>query len=65
MNKSQELKQNAENCADLAATAKDEKSRRRYERMEEAWSALAKTQAWLDGVPPVRELKPKSSSTRG
>ena len=46
MGKSQELKQNAENCADLAAEAKD---KRRYERMEEAWSALAKTQAWLDG----------------
>jgi flagellar capping protein FliD len=49
MNKSQELKQNAENCADLAATAKDERAKRRYERMEEAWNALAKTQAWLDG----------------
>ena len=33
MNKLQELKQNAENCADLAAEAKDEKNKRRYERM--------------------------------
>ena len=49
MNKLQELKQNAENCADLAAEAKDEKNKRRYESMEEAWSALAKAQAWLDG----------------
>jgi flagellar capping protein FliD len=49
MNKTQELKQNAENCADLAATAKDERAKRRYERMEEAWNALAKTQAWLEG----------------
>ncbi len=49
LDKSQELKQNVENCADLAATAKDESAKRRYERMEEAWNALAKTQAWLDG----------------
>ena len=49
MTKTQELKQNAENCADLAATAKDEVAKRRYERMEEAWHSLAKAQAWLDG----------------
>ena len=59
MNKSQDLRQNAENCADLAATAKDEVSKRRYKRMEQAWNALAKTQAWLDGAPsstpPLKE----------
>jgi flagellar capping protein FliD len=49
MKKSEELKRNAENCADLAASTQDKRSKRRYERMEEAWSSLAKTQAWLDG----------------
>ena len=49
MNRTQELKRNADNCADLAATTKDDCARRRYERMEQAWSALAQTQAWLDG----------------
>ena len=44
-----DLKQHAENCAELAATTKDERARRRYERMEKAWNALAETQAWLDG----------------
>ena len=49
MNKSEELKRNAENCADLAAATSDERSKRRYERMEQAWNSLAKSQAWLDG----------------
>jgi hypothetical protein len=49
MNKILELEQHAENCAELAADAKDERAKRRYERMEKAWRDLAKTQAWLDG----------------
>jgi hypothetical protein len=49
MNKVLEFEQCAENCAELAANAKDERARRRYERMEKAWKDLAKTQAWLDG----------------
>ena len=49
MNRSGELKQNAENCAELAAKAADERARRRFERMQKAWIDLADTQAWLDG----------------
>ena len=48
-NKSDELKRNAENCAELATQAKDQRDKRRYVRMEEAWKSLADTQAWLDG----------------
>jgi hypothetical protein len=49
MNKSDELKKHAENCADLAATSKKEQDKRRYKRMEEAYTSLAQTQSWLDG----------------
>jgi hypothetical protein len=27
----------------------NQREKQRYERMEQAWEALAKTQAWLDG----------------
>ena len=48
-NKADDLHRNAENCAELAAAANDQRDRRRYVRMEEAWKSLAQTQAWLDG----------------
>ena len=48
MNRSVELKQNAENCAELASKTADERARRRFERMQRAWIDLADTQAWLD-----------------
>jgi len=50
MGQSQDFKQNAENCAQLAAQASDEPTRNRYKRMEAAWRALAVEQDWLDGV---------------
>jgi hypothetical protein len=47
---------NAENCAQLALDARDEPMRKRYQRMEAAWRALAKEQDWLNGevVPSSR-----------
>ena len=46
-----QLRENAENCAELAAKAPDEPDRARYQRMEKAWKSLAETQEWLDGKP--------------
>jgi len=50
MGQSQRFKENADNCAQLAAQASDEPTRKRYLRMEAAWRALAVEQDWLDGV---------------
>ncbi|MDQ8731591.1 hypothetical protein [Bradyrhizobium sp. LHD-71] len=48
------LRQNAENCLELSEKAASEPSSRRYQRMAEAWNALADEQDWLDGeVPPI------------
>jgi hypothetical protein len=49
MKQSRKFIENAENCAQLAARATDEPTRRRSKRMEEAWRALAREQDWLDG----------------
>ena len=46
------FRDNAENCADKAETAKDEPARKRFKRMEVAWLALADQQDWLDGEQP-------------
>jgi hypothetical protein len=48
MLKAQEMRQNAENCLDLAAEANALPERLRYLRMAQAWQALAECQAWLD-----------------
>jgi hypothetical protein len=59
MKQSDTFRQNAANCAELAAAATEEPFRLRYRRMEASWLALAKEQDWLDGVmsetktPPV------------
>ena len=54
MNQVEKYLENAENCRELAESAKDEPSRARYRRMADAWRALAKEQEWLDGqVPPL------------
>ncbi len=45
-----EYRQNAENCAQLAAEATDGPTRNRFKRMEAAWRALAEEQDWLDGA---------------
>ena len=54
--KSNDYRENARNCAELAADAKNEPARNRYMRMEAAWLALAEEQDWLDGnVVPETE----------
>ena len=59
MGQAQQFLENADNCAQLAERATDEPTRKRYQRMEEAWRALAAEQAWLDGeTPPVRRNEP-------
>lgn len=47
----EELRRNAENCAELAAIAADEPNQKRLKRMGKAWESLAETQEWLDGKP--------------
>lgn len=54
------FRDNAENCAHLAETAKDEPTYQRYKRMEAAWRALADEQDWLDG-----EKSPVGRSSHG
>ena len=48
-NKADEMRQNAENCAEMAGEAKTRAERARFSRMEKAWQDLAKSQDWLDG----------------
>jgi hypothetical protein len=48
--KSDDYRENARNCAELAEEAKNEPARNRYKRMEAAWLALAEEQDWLDGA---------------
>jgi hypothetical protein len=60
--KSAILRQNAANCAELAAAVEKEPAKNRCKRMEAAWLALAGEQDWLDGhVPPV-DSRPQSST---
>jgi hypothetical protein len=49
MNRSDDLRKNAENCVALADTADSDPKKKRYARMATAWNNLADTQAWLDG----------------
>jgi hypothetical protein len=54
MKDSDDFRENADNCAQLAERATDEPTHQRYKRMEAAWRALADEQDWLDGeTPPV------------
>jgi hypothetical protein len=48
----EQLRENATNCAILAEEATNEPSRRRYQRMHDAWIALIETEAWLEGALP-------------
>jgi hypothetical protein len=52
----EQLGENAANCAILAEEATDEPSRRRYQRMHDAWLALIETEAWLDGAMPSKQF---------
>jgi hypothetical protein len=49
MKRSDDLRQNAENCVVLAEAAATDPQKKRYARMATAWNSLAETQAWLDG----------------
>ncbi len=54
------LRENAENCAEMAEGANDDASRRRYRRMEQTYLRLAETEEWLDGQisPFARQPQP-------
>ncbi len=50
---------NADNCLQLAERAKGEPAFKRYRRMAQGWSALAREQDWLDGeVTPISDRMP-------
>jgi hypothetical protein len=54
MRQSDVLRDNAENCLQLAEQATGQPAFNRYFRMAQAWTALAKEQDWLDGaIPPL------------
>jgi hypothetical protein len=64
MKQSDLLRDNAENCMQLAERANGQPAHNRYSRMADAWSALADEQDWLDGeVPPVALRKPRDSQS--
>ncbi|MGJ4939271.1 hypothetical protein ACQR1W_01755 [Bradyrhizobium sp. HKCCYLS1011] len=53
MRQSDLLRENAENCLQLAEQAARGPTFKRYTRMAQGWVALANAQDWLDGeVPP-------------
>lgn len=49
LSKSEEYRENARNCRELAADAKNLPSKNRFKRMQDAWLALAEEQNWLEG----------------
>jgi hypothetical protein len=49
MKKAEELRDCAENCAELAQAATSEPNKKRFERMAEGRKTVADNQAWLDG----------------
>jgi hypothetical protein len=64
MKQSDLLRDNAENCMQLAERANGQPAHNRYSRMADAWSALADEQDWLDGeIPPVALRKPRDSQS--
>lgn len=44
-----DLRKNAEDCAEKAETAATPQAKARFKRMEKAWENLADNQAWLEG----------------
>ncbi|MBR0827323.1 hypothetical protein JQ596_17500 [Bradyrhizobium manausense] len=63
MKQSDIFRDNAENCLHLAERAEGQPAFKRYQRMAEAWTALAEEQDWLDGeIPPVGSRKPQRRS---
>jgi hypothetical protein len=61
MRKSNLLRENAENCLQLAEKNGDGPSVRRYRRMADAWLALAHEQDWLDGEVNPDSVAPEPS----
>ena len=62
MKQSDLLRDNADNCLQLAERAEGQPAHNRYARMADAWTALADEQDWLDGeVAPVAVRAPKRS----
>jgi hypothetical protein len=63
MKQSDIFRDNAENCLQLAERSDGQPAYKRYSRMADAWTALAKEQDWLDGeIPPVRVRVPQSEN---
>jgi hypothetical protein len=60
MSKSQDYFARASNCAELAEEARSTPAKKRYQRMEAAWRALAEEQQWLDG-----EIAPQGLAVGG
>jgi hypothetical protein len=50
MQKSDDLRKRAENCADLAEHATNAAEKRRLKRLSEGWQEAAQNQDWLDGA---------------
>jgi hypothetical protein len=63
MKQSDLLRENAENCLQLAERADIQPAFRRYMRMAEAWTALANEQDWLDGEVSPLLSRPKGSTS--
>jgi hypothetical protein len=65
MKKSDQFRENAETCAELAETARNEPLRKRYTRMVNAWKALAEEEDWLAGElsPRVRDNAPEAPTS--
>jgi hypothetical protein len=49
MQKSDDLRRNAEDCAEKADAATTPHDRARFKRMEKAWKNLADNQEWVEG----------------
>ena len=70
MKQSDIFRENADNCLQLAERAEGSPAFKRYQRMAQAWAALADEQDWLDGeVSPLpvqdHRERPGSSKTDG
>lgn len=55
--KAKTMRQNAENCSEMAQEAKTRAEKARFSRMEAAWKELARTQDWLDGKDAKRKVE--------
>lgn len=51
--KADEMRRNADNCAEMAHESRTRADKARFRRMESAWNDLAETQDWLDGKSEV------------